>query len=147
VSSPTTPESYIATLEPERQEMISAIRQTVNANIDPGFEEIIDFGMIAWCIPLERYPDTYNGHPLMYAALASQKQYVSLYLMGIYSNPERAEWFQDEYRKSLDRKPNMGKSCIRFRKLGDVPFDLVGQAIRQDSVESYLESVHRALGR
>lgn len=142
-----TPESYIASLDPERQDLVSAIRETINANIDSGFEEIIDFGMIAWCVPLERYPNTYNGHPLMYAALASQKRYASLYLMGIYADPDQSEWFQEEYRNSVGRKPNMGKSCVRFRKLDDVPFDLIGQAVGKHSVDSYLESVDQTLGR
>jgi hypothetical protein len=142
-----TPDQYIASLESERQQLVSAIRDTVNSNIDSGFEEIIDFGMIAWCIPLERYPDTYNGHPLMYTALASQKRYVSLYLMGLYADPDLARSFEDEYKSIVGRKPNMGKSCVRFRKLEDVPLDLVGQAVRQYSVESYLETVHQAQGR
>lgn len=142
-----TVDQYIQTLEPDRRELVSAIRDTVNANLDSGFEEMIDFGMIAWCVPLERYPDTYNGHPLMYAALASQKRYVSLYLMGIYSDPASSEAFQEEYVTTVGRKPNMGKSCVRFRKLDDVPVDLVGKAIRQHSVDSYLEQVHQALGR
>jgi hypothetical protein len=141
-----TPESYIENLTADRQELVSAIRDTVCANIDPGFEEMIDFGMIAWCVPLERYPDTYNGHPLMYAALASQKRYVSLYLMGIYADPEIAQWFQEEYA-TLGLKPNMGKSCVRFRKLADVPFDLIGQSVSRYTVDSYLHTVQLTQGR
>jgi hypothetical protein len=141
-----TADAYVAQLEPDRQEFVSAIRDAVNSNLDPGFEEMIDFGMIAWCIPLERNPDTYNGHPLMYAALASQKRYVSVYLMGIYADQDAATWFHEEYEKRNVRA-NMGKSCVRFRKLEDVPLDLIGQAIARYSAESYLDLVHKAQGR
>ncbi len=143
---PETPESYIAGLAPGRQELVASIRETVNANLDSGFQELVDFGMIAWCVPLERYPDTYNGHPLMYAALAAQKRYVSLYLMGIYADPVASQQFQDEYVKT-GRKPNMGKSCVRFRKLEDVPLDLIGRAIASHTVESYLEVTQRTTRR
>jgi hypothetical protein len=141
-----TADEYIAQLEPDRQKIVSAIRDEVNSNLDSEFEEMIDFGMIAWCVPLERYPDTYNGHPLMYAALASQKRYVSLYLMGIYANRDAATWFQGEYEKR-NARANMGKSCVRFRKLEDVRLDLIGQAIARYSAESYLDLVRKAQGR
>jgi hypothetical protein len=133
-----TPDSYIAALEPARREMVESIRTTINANIQDGFEEIIDFGMLAWVVPLERFPNTYNGYPMMYVALASQKNYVSLYLMAIYADPELAEWFTAEYA-TLGRKPNMGKSCIRFRKQEDIPLELIGRAVAMFSVDGYLE--------
>ncbi len=143
MSGATTVPEYLAELEPERRELVSLIRAIVNENIDPGFEEMIDFGMIAWVVPLEREPDTYNGHPLMYAALASQKRYVSLYLMGIYSNAERAAWFRDAY-VGTGLKPDMGKSCVRFTKPDAVPTRLIGEAVSAFSVESFLETMRRA---
>jgi hypothetical protein len=132
-----TIDQYIDGLEHDRQELVQHLRSIVNESIDPNFEEIIDFGMIAWVVPLEREPDTYNGHPLMYAALASQKRYVSLYLMGIYADSGVAEWFKSEY-EATGRKPNMGKSCVRFRKLEDVPEDLIASAVKRYTVDSYL---------
>jgi hypothetical protein len=138
LSNTVSPEEYLASLEPKRQEMVGAIRDVINSNIQAGFIEQIDFGMIAWVIPLERFPNTYNGHPTMYAALASQKQHVSLYLMAIYADADLSGWFQTEYAK-LIRKPNMGKSCVRFRKMEDIPLDLIGEAIGKFSVDDYLE--------
>jgi hypothetical protein len=142
MSTEMTVEGYISGLEAQRQHLVSHIRDIVNANIDGGFEEMIDFGMIAWVVPLEREPETYNGHPLMYAALASQKRYVSLYLMGIYTDQTLASWFQSAY-ESTGRKPNMGKSCVRFRKLDDVPDELIAKAVARFSVDSFLEQAYR----
>lgn len=141
-----TVDQYIQNLEPERQELIASLRQTVLENLDPGFEEIIDFGMIAYCVPLERYPETYNGHPLMYAAIASQKRHASLYLMGIYTDPDTARWFEEEYAKT-GTKPNMGKSCVRFTRPEKVPHELIGKVIAQHTVASYLEFVEEASRR
>lgn len=145
MSASLTPEGYLSSLEPKRQEMVGAIRDAINNSIQTGFEEQIDFGMIAWVVPLERFPDTYNGHPTMYAALASQKQHVSLYLMAIYADADLSGWFQTEYAK-LVRKPNMGKSCVRFRKMEDIPLDLIREAIGKFSVDDYLAllSSHQA---
>ena len=89
-------------------------------------KRIMDFGMIGYVIPLETYPKTYNGHPLQYAALASQKNYMSLYLMCIYAHEESRMWFMDELEKR-GKKLNIGKACIRFKKLEDLPLDLVGE--------------------
>ena len=116
------------------------------ANLDDGFVEIIDFGMIVYAIPLERYPDTYNGRPLMYAALASQKRYVSLYLMGVYADPNVADWFHREYRET-GKRLDMGKSCVRFRKLDDVPFELIGAAIARYDAPSFIETANHARSR
>jgi hypothetical protein len=87
-SDARTPDELIAALPPDRREAMTRVRELVNANLPTGFEEGIEFGMIAWYVPLERFPDTYNGHPLGLAALASQKQYMSLYLNAVYSDPE-----------------------------------------------------------
>ena len=135
-----TPEDYVSSLDPARQELVGAIRSAVNNSIQDGFNEIIDFGMISWVVPLERFPNTYNGHPTMYISLASQKNYVSLYLMAIYADAELSGWFQAEYAK-LGRKPNMGKSCVRFKKLEDVPLDLIREAAGMFSVDGYLEAL------
>ncbi len=96
------------------------------------------FGMIGYVIPLERYPVTYNRQPLMYAALASQKNYMSLYLMNIYGNPDDQKWFVGAYKDS-GKKLNMGKSCVRFKKLEDLPVELIGKAIARSSVDEFIE--------
>ena len=96
------------------------------------------YGMIAYVIPLEQYPVTYNRQPLEYAALASQKNYMSLYLMNIYGDKDTEEWFVERYTAS-GKKLNMGKSCIRFKKLEDLPLDLVGEAIARTPVADFIK--------
>ncbi|TVR73653.1 MAG: DUF1801 domain-containing protein [Sphaerobacteraceae bacterium] len=141
MSDVQTPDDYVSSLDPTRRELVGAIRSAVRDSIQDGFEEIIDFGMMSWVVPLERFPDTYNGHPTMYISLASQKNYVSLYMMAIYADAELAEWFQAEYAK-LGHKPDMGKSCVRFKKLENVPLDLIREAAGMFSVDGYLAALH-----
>ena len=105
----------------------------------------MEFGMIAWYVPLERFPDTYNGHPLGLAALASHKQYMSLYLNTVYGDPQLAEWFRDRYAKS-GKRLNMGKSCLRFRSLEDVPLDVIGETIAKVPLDRYVEHYRAARG-
>jgi len=97
-SAAATVEDYLAELSPERRETVSTVRDVILAHLPDGYEEMMDFGMISYVIPLSTYPITYNERPLMYAALSSQKNYCSLYLMNIYSKPELMEWFERGYR-------------------------------------------------
>jgi hypothetical protein len=108
-SDARTPDEMIAALPPERREAISAVRDVIRANLPPGYEEGMQFGMLAWYVPLERFPDTYNGQPLGLAALASQKNYLSLYLNTVYGDPETERWFRERYAAS-GKKLDMGKS-------------------------------------
>ena len=94
-STAKTPDEYIASLPADRRQAIAAMRDVIRRNLPDGFEEGMEFGMIAWYVPLERFPDTYNGHPLGLAALASHKQYMALYLNTVYGDPQLAEWFRD----------------------------------------------------
>ena len=128
-----TVNGYLSELPPERREAIDALRRVILDHLPEGFEESMQFGMIGYVIPLERYPVTYNQQPLMYAALASQKNYMSLYLMNIYGDAEDRQWFIDEFRAS-GKRLDMGKSCIRFKKLEELPIELVGKAIARTSV-------------
>lgn len=136
---------YLEELGPERQATVSAVRDVILEHLPPGFEEGIDFGMISWHVPLARYPDTYNGHPLGTAALASQKRYVSLYLMGTYADPEGDAWFREAWTASGHRL-DMGRSCVRFRRLEDVPLDVVGRAVERTSVEALIAHYERSRG-
>ncbi len=136
-SQAQTVEDYLAELSPERRQAIGEVRRVVLENLPPGFEEAMEFGMIGYVVPLETYPKTYNGHPLSYAALASQKNYMSLYLMCIYADEGSRMWFMDELEKR-GKKLNIGKACIRFKKLEDLPLDLVGEAIAHGSVDGYI---------
>ena len=137
-STAQTVDDYLAELPPERQLALGEVRKAILANLPSGFEEAIDFGMIGYVVPLETYPKTYNGHPLSYAMLASQKNHMSLYLMCIYSHEGSRAWFMDELQKR-GKKLSIGKACIRFKRLEDLPLDLVGEAIAYSSVEGYIE--------
>ena len=145
-STAQTVEDYLAELPPERQHAMGEVRKAILDSLPDGFEEIMDFGMIGYVIPLETYPNTYNGHPLQYAALASQKNYMSLYLMCIYAHEESRMWFMDELEKR-GKKLNIGKACIRFKKLEDLPLDLVAEAISHASVEDYIKVYESARSR
>lgn len=113
------------------------IRKTILQNLPKGYEEVMDFGMIAYVIPLKRFPNTYNGHALGLAALASQKNYMSIYLMNVYGDPATEKWFKAEWKKT-GKKIDMGKSCVRFKKLEDLPLDLIGKAVARTSVNAYI---------
>lgn len=136
-SKAKTVDEYIASLPPDRRDGIAAVRRVILKNLPKGYAEVMDFGMIAYVVPLKRAPETYNGHPLMYAALASQRQYMAVYLMGLYGNPKTERWFREEYAK-LGRKPDMGKCCVRFKKLEHLPLGLVGKVVSLVPVEKLI---------
>jgi len=136
-SSAQSVDQYIAELLADRREAIVAVRDVVRRNLPAGFEEGIEFGMIAWYVPLQRFPDTHNGRPLGLAALASQKQYMSLYLNTVYGDPQLAEWFTTRYAES-GKRLNMGKSCLRFRSLDDLPLDIIGETIAKVPLDQYV---------
>lgn len=135
--SPSTPEEYIASLPEERAGQVQELRELILHSLPEGYVEQMDFGMIAYVIPLETYPETYNGHPLMYAALASQKRHMSLYLMNVYGDEETQTWFAEGFSER-GKKLDMGKACVRFKKLDDLPLDLIGEAISRTTVADYI---------
>lgn len=130
-------EDYLQELPRERREVLQAVRKVVLDNLPAGYVETMNWGMITYEIPLERYPDTYNKRPLMYAALASQKNHMSLYLMCVYSHKESRIRFEEKFKAS-GKKLNMGKSCVRFKRLEDLPLDVVGEAIAGTCVDAYI---------
>jgi len=142
-SSAATVHEYLADLGADRRTAIEAVRDVIVANLPAGFEEAMNWGMIAYQVPLERYPDTYNGEPLMYAALASQKRHMAVYLSAIYSDEVRREAFFDEYR-STGKRLDAGKSCVRFRRLDDLPLDIIGRSIASTSVAAFIEMYEQA---
>ncbi len=145
-----TVDEYLDELSPERREAIAAVRDLIPDHLPEGYVETMRYGMIGYLIPLDRYPVTYNGQSLGYIALASLKNYMSLYLMGIYGAEETERWFVERYRAS-GKKLNMGKSCLRPRKLEDLPRDLIGEAMARtkvvDFIEQYEAARHRTRGR
>ena len=136
-STATTVEEYLHALSPERHEAVSAVREAVLTNLPNGYEEIMDFGMIVYVVPLARVAKTYNGHPLMYAAISSEKNHVSVHLMNVYADPETTQWFVDSY-KATGKKLDMGKSCVRFKKLDDLPLALIGEAVARTPMEEWI---------
>ncbi|MET1058748.1 MAG: DUF1801 domain-containing protein [Nocardioides sp.] len=136
-SDASTVEDYLASLPETRRAPITAVRDVVNAHLPAGYAERMDWGMISWVVPLEDYPDTYNKKPLCYAGLASQKQHMSLYLMGLYTDGPEAQWFKDQYA-ARGLRLDMGKSCVRFKGLDDVPLDVVGEAVAKIPVGEFI---------
>ena len=141
-SDATTVDDYLAELEPDRKASVAAVRDVILENLPDGYEEVMQYGMISYIVPTSVLAETYNGQPLMYAALASQKRYMSLYLTNVYDDEGSAEWFRQRYAAS-GKKLNMGKSCVRFRKLEDLPLDVVGEAIALTPLNEFLE-IYRA---
>jgi len=129
-SNAATVEDYLAELPEDRREAISAVRDAVNANLPAGYREAMAFGMIGWGIPLEDYPNTYNGQPLALAGLASQKRHMALYLMSVYGDAELEAWFRAQYAERGLRL-DMGRSCVRFTRLEQVPLDVIAEVIRR----------------
>jgi hypothetical protein len=144
--TPVTPQEYLAQVPDARRELVGAIRRTIIDHLPEGFEETIEFKMLSYVVPLERFANTYNSRPLPVVSLANQKQYVSLYLMGIYADDREREWFVDAW-KATGRRLNMGKSCVRFKRLEDVPLDVVGQAVARVSIDDIIQAHERAHGR
>ena len=132
-----TVQDYLDELPEDRRESMQAVRRVVLDNLPDGYEEMMLYGMIGWAIPLEVYPETYNGHPLAYASLGNQKNYMSLYLMNVYGDEVTEEWFKERYAAS-GKKLNMGKSCVRFKRADDLPLDLIGEVISRTPAEDYI---------
>ena len=137
-------EQYLNDLPEDRKESLSIVREAIVKNLPTGYVEVMNWGMITYEVPLETFPDTYNGKPLMYVALASQKNHMSVYLMGCYMSPEIRKKFENAYKQS-GKKFDAGKSCIRFKKEEDLPLELIGKTIGSMSVEQFIE--HYLLSR
>ena len=137
-------EQYLNGLPEDRKESLSIVREAIVKNLPTGYVEVMNWGMITYEVPLETFPDTYNGKPLMYVALASQKNHMSVYLMGCYMSPEIRKKFENAYKQS-GKKFDAGKSCIRFKKEEDLPLELIGKTIGSMSVEQFIE--HYLLSR
>lgn len=137
----STPEEYIAQLPDDRKEAIEKLRKTIRENLPEGFVETLAYGMITYCVSLEKYPKGYHAdpsQPLPFISIASQKNHIALYHMGVYSIPSLNTWFTQEYAKQASTKLDMGKSCIRFRKAEHIPWTLIAELARQVSAEEWI---------
>lgn len=140
-SKATTVEQYIKELPAGRKEVIEKLRQVILENMPIGLEEEMSYGMIGYLVPHKLYPKGYHANPklpLPFVNLASQKNYISLYHMGLYEDAELLQWFQDEYPKHSMQKLNMGKCCVRFKKLEAIPYELIGELMSKLSLEEYI---------
>jgi hypothetical protein len=138
--------AFLAHLPTQRRRELERVRSVVRKHLPAGYEETLTRGMIVYEVPLRRYRDTYNGHPLWYAALASQKGYLSLHLMPVYGSATLAERLRDGF-KAAGKKLNMGKACIRFRSAQDLALDTIGEVIASTSVDRFVASAQAARRR
>lgn len=136
-----TVEDYMKNLPEDRREVMEALRKVIKKNLPKGFEETMNYGMIGYVVPHSIYPSGYHCDtklPLPFMNIASQKNNISFYHMGIYAMPELLEWFVSEYPKHAKSKLDMGKSCIRLKKMDDIPYDLIGQLVKKVSVKDWI---------
>ena len=137
----TSPEDYITQAPKDRQDVLKKLRQVVLDNLPEGFEEQMSYGMIGYVVPHSIYPDGYHCSPelpLPFLSFASQKNFIGFYHMGIYALPELFDWFVGEYPKYCKRKLDMGKSCIRFKKMDEIPYELIGVLVQKMSVQDWV---------
>jgi len=149
-SEAKTVEEYIEQLPEERQEKIRKIREAVLKNLPEGFREEISYGMIGYVVPHAIYPDGYHctpEKPLPFLNIASQKNHIAVYHSGIYADSKMMDWFTGEYRKMAGKKPDMGKSCIRFKKTDDIPYGLIGELARKMTVNDWISLYEQSVKR
>lgn len=143
----TTVAEYLANLHSDRRQVIEAVRNVILANLDRDYEEGIQYGMIGYYVPHRVFPAGYHcdpKQPLPFAGIASQKNHIGLYLMCVYGSTEHDTWFRDAWAKT-GKKLDMGKACVRFKKLSDVPLDVVGEAIKRVPAKQYVEAYQASL--
>lgn len=147
-SEANSPDQYTDALPPERRQVIEKLRGVIKENLPPGFQECISYGMIGYVVPLSRYPKGYHCNPelpLPFLALASQKNFVALYPMGLYADRELHNWFVGEYPIHMKTKLDMGKSCIRFKNPEAIPYALIGELCRKMDPDQWIERYEGAL--
>lgn len=136
-----TPQEYTAGLPEDRKEVIHKIRESITDNLPEGFQEVMGYGMLCYVIPHSIYPAGYHCDPklpLTLMSVASQKNFIALYHMGMYADPKLFDWFVAEFPKHSKSKPDMGKSCIRFKKMNDIPFALIGELASKTTVQDWI---------
>lgn len=141
-STAKTVNDYLNELPEEKKSAFSKLRNSILMNLPKGFEEEMSYGMLGYVVPHSIYPDGYHCNPklpLPFMAIASQKNFIALYHMGIYANPKLMEWFTSEYPKHSSLKLDMGKSCVRFKKIDQIPFDLIAELVEKMTVEDWIK--------
>lgn len=141
-SKATTVAQYLKELPADRREAMTALHAVIMKNLPKGFKETISYGMIGYVVPHELYPAGYHCDPklpLPFMNIASQKNFIAFYHMGIYAMPDLLQWYKAEFAKHSNAKLDMGKSCTRFKKPQDIPFDLIGKLVKKMSVKKWIE--------
>lgn len=145
-----SPDDYIAQLPEDRQEVIHKLRKIINDNLPEGFSEEMSYGMIGWVVPHSIYEPGYHCDPklpLPFLSIASQKNFVALYHFAMYADENLMKWFVEEYPKHCKRKLDIGKSCVRFKKMDDIPYDLIGELVGKMSVQEWIGTYENNLKR
>ena len=149
-SKALTPSDYIAELPEDRKTVMQQLRKTINDNLPKGFEEGMGYGMLGYAVPHSIYPKGYHCNPkdpLPFMGLASQKNFVAFYHMGIYADKKLHDWFVAEYGKRCKYKLDMGKSCVRFKKMDDIPYDLIAELTQKISVQDWINLYESAFNK
>ena len=149
-SSAKSPEEYMDSLPEERKPAMEQLRNTIIKNLPQGFKETMGYGMLGWVVPHSMYPKGYHCDPkipLPFLSIASQKNFIAVYHMGIYSDPDLLNWFTSEYPKHVKTKLDLGKSCIRFKKPDQIPFELIGELVQKMTPADWILKYEEALSK
>ncbi len=149
-SSATTVEQYLVELPADRQKAMNELRKVINKNLPKGFKEGMGYGMMGWSVPHSIYPAGYHCNPkepLPFIGLASQKNSINLYHMGVYADPKLLKWFLDAHAKASAKKLDMGKSCVRYKKSEDIPYKLIGELASKITVNEWIAFYEKAIKR
>jgi uncharacterized protein YdhG (YjbR/CyaY superfamily) len=149
-SNAATVDQYLESIPAERKLAMNKLRQTILDSLPEGFQEQITYGMIGYVVPHSTYPNGYHCDPklpLGFVSIASQKNFIAVYHMGIYASPNLLKWFTDEFLKHSKRKLDMGKSCIRFKKIEEIPYDLIGELMTKMTVQDWISAYEKALNQ
>jgi uncharacterized protein YdhG (YjbR/CyaY superfamily) len=146
----SSPDDYVSQIPEERRDAINRLRTVIKDNLPDGFQETVSYGMIGYVVPHSIYPKGYHSTPklpLPFINLASQKNNISVYHMGIYSDSKLLEWFKEEYLKRSKSKLDMGKGCIRLKKIDDIPYDLFGELAAKMTVREWIDTYEKMIKR
>ncbi|MDB5012453.1 MAG: hypothetical protein JWQ25_655 [Daejeonella sp.] len=149
-SNAISPEDYVNDLPEDRKPAVQSLRKVILENLPSGFEEVMSYGMLGYAVPFSLYPAGYHcdpKSPLPFINIASQKNFIAIYHMGIYADPDLLNWFVSEYPKHCKSKLDMGKSCIRFKKPDQIPFDLIGELASKLTPQNWIERYEKAFRR
>ncbi len=142
ISEAKTVAEYLSQIPTEQKVQLEQLRKSIKKNLPSGFVEVMNYGMIGYVVPHSIYPDGYHCNPklpLPFMALAAQKNFVAFYHMGIYADAQLLKWFTDAYAKSVPSKLDMGKSCMRFKKNGVIPYDLIGELVQKMNTQDWID--------